>query len=102
MSTVEKLGTPMHFNNETRLALLEQTLQYQRDSQQRIENSLHKVQVTIEDISREIMNSEIRLNQLMGNLFDKLNANNKWLIGLVLSMIFSICSLIVTLYVHFN
>lgn len=71
-------------STDTRLALLEQSITH-------IDSALTRIESKQESY-------DFRIDQKFNLLIDKIDSNNKWLIGLSLSIIFSLSTLLISIY----
>ena len=93
MNAIERLEVkPMKPNSQdTRIALLEQ-------SQNHIYETLIRIEKRFDDME---IKSEKRLDKI-DQRFDKIDSNHKWLIGLVVTILFSTATLSFNLYHLFH
>lgn len=93
MNTAERIeGQYMKpHSQETRIALLEQSLVHVNDTLTRIEKKLERVEERFDKIDDRFEKIE-----------NKIDSNMKWLIGLGVSILFSVASISITLFYHHN
>lgn len=89
MSQVEKIeGKMKTYSQETRIALLEQSIGHVNQTLLRIENQLDKLTGGT--------------NQKLDSLENKMDATTKWLIGIGISILFSVGTFVLSLLNHLH
>jgi hypothetical protein len=99
MNTAEKLE-PMKPNNnyDTRLALLEQTCKHVYQALEQLTKRFDVTDKNFAEMNARINLLDAKFDLKHDSINSKIDANNKWLIGMGVTIIFSCASLLFTVY----
>lgn len=93
---------PMKANSqETRIALLEQSQSYSHETLARIEKRFDKIDESFNKLDEKFTKIDerfLKIDERFERVYQKIDANNKWLIGVVVSVLFSAATISFKIY----